>query len=467
MAATNLNNDEKLSNKNVSLQDNASRSADVARSRVARVLAELGSIIAEIKYLPEVEIESLKLLQPYSLTSEVLNELSSTVQATAKFVKDGAVLAEPIVISEDSFIIDGVKRVEVLKDLAKRRVNAITLVGLRCGGGELNRLRCLGLRTALNTVRWDTISAADRRRIVFSIAREALKTLDKDETERIRASLAKHEVPRVLVDIVIKTTGISYGTVYRALQYIVTVPQLRSALLNFEEHVDVKDELFNLTESVIEKLRSAPEDIRNDIIRRYLEGELTRIELSKVTERVATPKTVVEITTGGREETTREGRGGSKEVNVAGTIAEVRLERIKERVGESIERNVKELIEAIRAGKVDEDRIFIYELRRQYPKDLIRPIMLVLDSASRLFEDLIFLDRTYLYTLAQQLERVDVALSERDVILTLLRLMCGMATALASLPQFSNQRELVKSVCSMVISELFKYERQRQMGGQV
>jgi hypothetical protein len=437
------------------------------RDRVARVLAELGSSIAEVRYVSAVKIDELKTLVEYRPTSEITSELSSTIRATAKFIERSAILVEPIIVSEDFFVIDGLKRVEVLRDLGMESVNAIVIGGLKCRGSQLNRLRCLGLRTALNTVRWDTISAADRRRIVFSIAREALKTLDKDETERIRASVAKHEVPRVLVDIVIKTTGISYGTVYRALQYIVTVPQLRSALLNFEEHVDVKDELFNLTESVIEKLRNAPEDIRNDIIRRYLEGELTRIELSKVTERVATPKTVVEVTTGGREETTREGRGGSKEVNVAGTVAEVRLERIKERVGESIERNVKELIEAIRAGKVDEDRIFIYELRRQYPKDLIRPIMLVLDSASRLFEDLIFLDRTYLYTLAQQLERVDVALSERDVILTLLRLMCGMATALASLPQFSNQRELVKSVCSMVISELLKYEWQSQRGGQV
>jgi len=288
--------------------------------------------------------------------------------------------------------------------------------------------------------------------------------LNKDETERIKASLAKHEVPRALVDIVIKATGISYGAVYRALQYIVTVPQLRSALLNFEEHVDVKDELFNLTESIIEKLRNAPEDVRNEIVRKYLEGEISKNEVVKVAEKLAPPKTVVEVKAGGVEETAVEEHVEEAKEKVTRAIDEMRMERFRERVEKEIEGSVKELIAAIKSGEIDEDRIYVYVLRRGYPKDWLKTIYLVFDNAMRLFEDLIYLDRGYLYTLAQQIERINVVFSEKDVIPTWFRLMCGVAVVLAALPQFSNQRDLVKTICTEVNSELNRYERQKGMG---
>jgi hypothetical protein len=235
--------------------------------------------------------------------------------------------------------------------------------------------------------------------------------------------------------------------------------------MRYEEHADIKPELFDLPQSVADQLRALPEDARDELINKFLEGEITKNEFIKVAEKVTLPKAVVETTTGVKEELTREGHGVKEEVNITRAISETRLEKIREHVEESVERSVEELIEEIRTGSIDEDRVFVYELRRQYPKDLMRPIRAVLDSALRLFEDFIFPDRGYLYTLAQEIERVDVVLSERDVILTLFRLICGVATVLTGLPQFSDQRGLVKSICTMVISELNKYERQRQIGG--
>jgi len=465
MVTASPGNNEKSRDKNLLPQGGASGSVDAVRDRVARVLAELGSIIAEVKYTTAVKIDELKPLEQYRLTTEVTTDLSSTIRATAKFVGRNAILVDPIILSEDSFIIDGVKRTEVLKDLGIENVNAIVIEGLKCSGAQINRLRCLGLRVALNTARWDSITVVDRRKIIFEVAREALKTLSMDEVDRIKGSIGRGEVPRSLVDLIVKSTGMPYTTVYRSLQYIITVPGLKSALLGFEGRADIRDELFNLSQSIVEKLKGLPEDARNEIVRRYLEGELSKTEVSRVAEKVATPRAVVEVAVGGKKEVAEERREETKDVSVERAVTETRLEKIKEHVEESVERSVEELIEEIRTGSIDEDRVFVYEFRRQYPKDLMQPIRAVLDSALRLFEDFIFPDRGYLYTLAQEIERVDVVLSERDVIPTLFRLICGVATVLTGLPQFSDQRGLVKSICTMVISELNKYERQRQIGG--
>jgi nitrogen regulatory protein PII len=426
----------------------------------------LSSKILTINYVPAVEIDKLKPLQNYRPSSEVLNELASTIGATMSTIENKTLLVQPIIVSQDFYIIDGVKRVEVLKDLARNTVNAMVVMGLKCGDSELDRLRCLGLRVALNTVRWETIGAADRRRVVFTVAREVFNIFHNGEINRIKESLAKGEVPRVLVDTVIKATGMPYSTVYRSIQYIVTIPQLKRALLNYDKTVDARPELFDLPQSIIEKLRSVPEDARDEIIRRFLEGELSKIEVSKVAEKVSTPKAVVEVTTGGKEETTKEGREETKEVSVERAVTETRLEKIRERVEESVEGSVKELIEAIRTGSIDEDRIFVYELRRQYPEDLMRPIFLVLENAVRVFEDFIFPDKIYLYRLANEIERISLVFGERDVIPALFRLVCAITSALTYMPQFSSQDELVKTICRMINSVLRKYEKQGQVGGQ-
>ena len=467
MTITNPNNNEKPGDKKVLPENINSESVDALRERILWVLGKLSSKIFTINYVPAVEIDKLKPLQNYRPSSEVLNELASTIGATMSTIENKTLLVQPIIVSQDFYIIDGVKRVEVLKDLARNTVNAMVVIGLRCGDSELDRLRCLGLRIALNTVRWETIGAADRRRVVFTVAREVFNIFHNGEINRIKESLAKGEVPRVLADTVIKATGMPYSTVYRSIQYIVTIPQLKRALLNYDKTVDARPELFDLPQSIIEKLRSVPEDARDEIIRKFLEGGLSKAEVSKVAEKVSTPKAVVEVTAGGKEESAREGREETKDVSVERAVTETRLEKIREHVEESVERSVEELIEEIRTGSIDEDRVFVYELRRQYPKDLMRPIRAVLDSALRLFEDFIFPDRGYLYTLAQEIERVDVVLSERDVIPTLFRLICGVATVLTGLPQFSDQRGLIKTICTAVISELNKYEEQRKMGGHV
>jgi hypothetical protein len=466
MTATNLNNNEKPGDKNVLPGNIDSESVDALRERILWVLGKLSSKIFTINYVPAVEIDKLKPLQNYRPSSEFLNELASTIGATMSAIESKTLLVQPIVVSQDLYIIDGVKRVEVLKDLARNTVNAMVVIGLRCGDSELDRLRCLGLRVALNTVRWETISAADRRRVVFTVAREVFNIFHNGEIDRIKESLAKGEVPRVLVDTVIKATGMPYSTVYRSIQYIVTIPQLKRALLNYDKTVDARPELFDLPQSIIEKLRGVPEDARDEIIRRFLEGELSKVEVSKVAEKVSTPKAVVEVTAGGKEESAREGHEETKDVSVERAVTETRLEKIRERVEESVERSVKELIEAIRAGLIDEDRVFIYELRRQYPKDLLQPIRLILENVAQLFEDFIFPDKIYLYTLANEIERINPVFGERDVIPALFRLVCAITSTLTYMPQFSSQGELVKTICRMINSVLRKYEKQGQMGGQ-
>jgi len=467
MSTTNLNNNEKPGDKKVLPGNIDLESVDALRERILWVLGKLSSKIFTINYVPAVEIDKLKPLQNYRPSMEVFNELASTIGATMSTIEGKTLLVQPIVVSQDLYIIDGIKRVEVLKDLARNTVNAMVVIGLRCGDTELDRLRCLGLRVALNTVRWETIGAADRRRVVFTVAREVFNIFHNDEINRIKESLAKGEVPRVLVDTVIKATGMPYSTVYRSIQYIVTIPQLKRALLNYDKTIDARPELFDLPQSIIEKLRGVPEDARDEIIRRFLEGELSRTEVSKVAEKVSTPKAVVEVAAGGKEETTKEGREETKEVSVARAVTEVRMERVRERVEESVERSVKELIEAIKAGKVDEDRIFVYELRRQYPKDLLQAIRLVLDNATRLFEEFVFPDKTYLYTLANEIERINLVFFEEDVIPALFRMTCAVAFSLTGMPQFSAQDELVKTICRIINSVLKKYEKERQVGGQV
>jgi len=467
MTTPNLGNYEKSIDKNVSPQDSASRSINAVRDRVAKVLTELGSVITEVKYVPAVKIDELKSLEQYRPTSEVVSELSSTIKATTKFVGRNATLVEPIILSEDLFIFDGVKRTEILKDLGTESVNAIVIGGLKCGGAQINRPRCLGLRVALNTTRWDTITPADRRQIIFSVTREILKLLGIDEVEGIVESLNKNEIPRTLVDLIIKATGMSYGTVFRGLQYILSIPQLKYALINYEQKVDLRNELFDLPQSVVEKLRNAPEDKRNELIHKFLDGELTKNEISRVAERISTPKVVVEVSSTGKEETPREEREEMREVKIEKAISDVRTEQYRERIVRAIESDVKDLIQAIKSGVVDEDRIYVYTLRREYPKELMGPIFLVFDDAMRLFEDLIYLDRGYLYTLAQQIERINIVLGEKDVIPTWFRLMCAVAISLGGLPQFADQRGLIKTICTAVNSELSKYERQRGMGGQL
>jgi len=466
MTITNPNNNEKPGDKKVLPENINSESVDALRERILWVLGKLSSKIFTINYVPAVEIDKLKPLQNYRPSSEVLNELASTIGATMSTIENKTLLVQPIIVSQDFYIIDGVKRVEVLKDLARNTVNAMVVIGLRCGDSELDRLRCLGLRIALNTVRWETIGAADRRRVVFTVAREVFNIFHNGEINRIKESLAKGEVPRVLADTVIKATGMPYSTVYRSIQYIVTIPQLKRALLNYDKTVDARPELFDLPQSIIEKLRSVPEDARDEIIRKFLEGGLSKAEVSKVAEKVSTPKAVVEVTAGGKEESAREGREETKDVSVERAVTETRLEKIRERVEESVERSVKELIEAIRAGSVDEDRIFVYELRRQYPKDLLQAIRLVLDNATRLFEEFVFPDKTYLYTLANEIERINLVFFEGDVIPALFRMTCAIAASLTYMPQFSAQDGLVKTICRIINSVLKKYEKERQLGGQ-
>jgi cell fate (sporulation/competence/biofilm development) regulator YmcA (YheA/YmcA/DUF963 family) len=431
------------------------------------MLAELGSSIAEVRYVSAVRIDELKPLEEYRPTSEVVSELSSTIKATAKFVGRNATLVEPIIVSEDFFVIDGLKRVEVLKDLGIESVNAIVINGLKCGGAQINRLRCLGLRTALNTTRWDTVTPADRRQIIFNVTREILKLLGIDEVERIVESLNKDEIPRTLVDLIIKATGMSYGTVFRGLQYILSIPQLKYALINYEQKVDLRNEVFDIPQSVVEKLKDAPEDARNELIHKFLDGELTKNEVSRVAERISTPKVAVEVSSIGKEEASKEEHEKVREVDVEKAISDVRMEQYKERIVRAIESDVKDLIQAIKSGIVDEDRIYVYALRREYPRELMGPIFLVFDAAMRLFEDMIFLDRAYLYTLSQQIERINIVLGEKDVVPTWFRLMCSVAATLGGLPQFSDQRGLIKTICTAVISELNKYEEQRKMGEHV
>jgi cell fate (sporulation/competence/biofilm development) regulator YmcA (YheA/YmcA/DUF963 family) len=427
----------------------------------------LGSIIAEVKYTTAVKIDELKPLEQYRLTSEITTDLLSTIKATAKFVEGAVVLVDPVIVSEDLFVIDGEKRIEILKDLAVKSTNALVINGLKCGSDKLNRLRCLGLRTALNTIRWDTITSADRRRIVFDVARETLKLLSMDEAEKIKASLVKDEIPRSLVDLVIRVTGMSYGTVFRGLQYILSIPQLKYALINYEQKVDLRNELFDLPQSVVEKLKDAPEDARNELIRKLLNGELTRDEISRVIEKISAPKVAVEVSSIGKEEASKEEHEKVREINVEKAISDVRTEQYRERIVRAIESDVKDLIQAIKSGIVDEDRIYVYTLRREYPRELIGPIFLVFENALRLFEDMIFPDRAYLYTLSQQIERINIVLGEKDVVPTWFRLMCAVAAALGGLPQFSDQRGLIRTICTAVISELNKYEEQRKMGGHV
>jgi hypothetical protein len=357
--------------------------------------------------------------------------------------------------------------VEVLKDLGIESVNAIVINGLKCGGAQINRLRCLGLRTALNTTRWDTVTPADRRQIIFNVTREILKLLGIDEVERIVESLNKDEIPRTLVDLIIKATGMSYGTVFRGLQYILSIPQLKYALINYEQKVDLRSELFDLPQSIVEKLRNVSEDARNELIHKLLEGDLTKSEVGKAIEKVSAPKVVVEVSSTGKEETPREEREEVREVGVEKAISDVRREEYRKRIERAIESDVKNLIEAIRSGMIDEDRIYVYALRREYPRELMGPIFLVFDAAMRLFEDMIFLDRAYLYTLSQQIERINIVLGEKDVVPTWFRLMCSVAATLGGLPQFSDQRGLIKTICTAVISELNKYEEQRKMGEHV
>ncbi|MCQ4345564.1 MAG: hypothetical protein RXQ70_05250, partial [Sulfolobaceae archaeon] len=298
-----------------------------------------------------------------------------------------------------------------------------------------------------------------------NVTREILKLLGIDEVERIVESLNKNEIPRTLVDLIIKATGMSYGTVFRGLQYILSIPQLKYALINYEQKVDLRNELFDLPQSVVEKLKDAPEDARNELIRKLLNGELTKSEISRVVEKVSAPKVAVEVSSIGKEEASKEEHEKVREVNVERAISDVRTEQYRERIVRAIESDVKDLIQAIKSGVVDEDRIYVYTLRREYPRELMGPIFLVFDDAMRLFEDLIYLDRGYLYTLAQQIERINIVLGEKDVIPTWFRLMCAVAISLGGLPQFADQRGLIKTICTAVSSELSKYERQRQIGG--
>jgi len=279
-------------------------------------------------------MSEFKPLREVELTREQREDLRDSIGAKGILV--------PILVSEDGYIIDGVKRWVIAKELGIADVPK-RVIPVRC---DENMNLCEALRVVSNTVRWSSVSMEERRNVVLVYAKLFLEKQPEDVVLRVKESLRRGEVPNVLRDWIVQQTGFPRSTVYDDLSVLLTIPDVKKLLLG-EEEKKVPAVVLAIPAAAREELRELPEPAREEVIKAVKEGKVPPKQVRKVIEAV-------------KRQLAQPGVKPEEVKEVAGEgVVKGELQRIHEQAVRRLIKSSDDLFDDIRNGKVKKDDVVV------------------------------------------------------------------------------------------------------------
>jgi hypothetical protein len=246
---------------------------------------------------------SLKPLYEYAIPEDQLFDLMKSLLAVREmFSKQTQEVAQPpmlqpIVVSQDDYVIDGFKRMQAAVNLGWQNVPAI-VAPIKCRENERTWNMCMGLRTALNDNRWAFAETRDkaravRRSIVLFFAKEFIRNLDEERREILRRGLdvlaanekldnepEARELVSKLIAHVLAHTGIGPVTIRDDILTIYRIPDTRGELFGEKEAPPV---LLAVPASTAEEMHTKlPEDKKQELINMVKQGKIEVKDLSAI-----------------------------------------------------------------------------------------------------------------------------------------------------------------------------------------
>jgi hypothetical protein len=246
---------------------------------------------------------TLKPLYEYAIPEDQLFDLMKSLLAVremfSKQLQGGAQppMLQPIVVSQDDYVIDGFKRMQAAVNLGWQDVPAI-VAPIKCRENERTWNMCMGLRTALNDNRWAFAETRDkaralRRSIVLFFAKEFIHNLDEERREMLRRGLdvlaanekldnepEARELVSKLIAHVLAHTGIGPVTIRDDILTIYRIPDTRDELFGEKEAPPV---LLAVPASTAEEIHTKlPEDKKQELINMVKQGKIEVKDLSAI-----------------------------------------------------------------------------------------------------------------------------------------------------------------------------------------
>jgi hypothetical protein len=278
-------------------------------------------------------MSELKFLRETELTREQREDLRDSIGAKGVLV--------PILVSEDGYIIDGVKRWVIAKELGIADIPK-KVIPVRC---TENMDLCKALRVVSNTVRWPSVTMEERRNVVLVYTKLFLEKQPEDVVLKVRESLRRGEVPNVLRDWIVQQTGLPKSTIYDDLSVLLTIPDVRKLLLGEEEKVPAV--VLAIPATAREELQELPEPAREEVIKAVKEGKVPPKQVRKVIEAVKRQLAQPEVKPEEVREVASEG------------VVKGELQRIHEEATRKLIKSSDDLYEDIRNGKVKKDDVVV------------------------------------------------------------------------------------------------------------
>jgi len=278
-------------------------------------------------------MSELKFLRETELTREQREDLRDSIGAKGVLV--------PILVSEDGYIIDGVKRWVIAKELGIADIPK-RVIPVRC---TENMDLCKALRVVSNTVRWPSVTMEERRNVVLVYTKLFLERQPEDVLLKVRESLRRGEVPNVLRDWIVQQTGLPKSTIYDDLSVLLTIPDVKRLLLGEEEKVPAV--VLTIPASAREELQELPEPAREEVIKAVKEGKVPPKQVRKVIETVKRQLAQPEVKPEEVREVASEG------------VVKGELQRIHEEATRKLIKSSDDLYEDIRNGKVKKDDVVV------------------------------------------------------------------------------------------------------------
>jgi ParB-like chromosome segregation protein Spo0J len=278
-------------------------------------------------------MSELKFLREAELTREQKEDLRDSIGAKGVLV--------PILVSEDGYIIDGVKRWVIAKELGIADIPK-RVIPVRC---TENMDLCKALRVVSNTVRWPSVTMEERRNVVLVYTKLFLEKQPEDVLLKVRESLRRGEVPNVLRDWIVQQTGLPKSTIYDDLSVLLTIPDVRRLLLGEEEKVPAV--VLAIPAAAREELQELPEPAREEVIKAVKEGKVPPKQVRKVIETVKKQLAQPEVKPEEVREVASEG------------VVKGELQRIHEEATRKLIKSSDDLYEDIRNGKVKKDDVVV------------------------------------------------------------------------------------------------------------
>jgi hypothetical protein len=246
---------------------------------------------------------SLKPLYEYAIPEDQLFDLMKSLLAVREMFSKQSQgdaqppMLQPIVVSQDDYVIDGFKRMQAAVNLGWQDVPAI-VAPIKCKENERTWNMCMGLRTALNDNRWALAETRDkaralRRSIVLFFAKEFIRNLDEERREILRRGLdvlaanekldnepEARELVSKLIAHVLAHTGIGPVTIRDDILTIYRISDTKGELFGEKEAPPV---LLAVPASTAEEMHTKlPEDKKQELINMVKQGKVEVKDLSAI-----------------------------------------------------------------------------------------------------------------------------------------------------------------------------------------